>query len=244
MRLTDQFRAPTLLFSGGKDSLAALLMLRAHWDDITVAWANPGAPDPAALAYIERIAQRVPHFVELRGDQPGWIERNGWPADIVPVRATQVLHGAEPAAVRFAPYTQCCDANMWEPIRRYMADSGCTLCITGQRRAEKLRNRTRDEEFNEIDGIVFWNILNDWTDDQVFGFLRERAEPLPPGYERGARSSSDCWNCTAYLDHNAPRLQALRRDDPTRWEIVRPVLSELALRIEAETRPLFDLVGA
>ena len=66
-------RKAILLFSGGKDSLAALLFLRAHWDSITVLWANPGGAHPRLLEYMASIRRRVPHFVEVQGRSREWI---------------------------------------------------------------------------------------------------------------------------------------------------------------------------
>lgn len=216
-----------LLFSGGKDSLAALLFLRAHWSDITVLWANPGGAHPRLVDYMAQIRARVPHFVEVNGRSREWIARFGWPADVVPVRWTDLEHGADAPRVRFVPYTQCCSANMWQPLRDYIDASGVPLIITGQKGSDALRQRARDREFTDIAGRTYWNPLQTWDDERVLAFLRERGEPLPPGYDDGQSSSSDCWYCTAYLDHNTARLQRMRREEPQRWDLIGPVLAEL-----------------
>jgi 3'-phosphoadenosine 5'-phosphosulfate sulfotransferase (PAPS reductase)/FAD synthetase len=239
----EKFKSPTLLFSAGKDSLATLLTLRPHWSEISVVWSNAGASPAAVIEYMGKIAERVPNFVELRGDQPSWVSAHGWPADVVPVESTVEMHGAEQRPLTFAPRTACCGANLWAPMRRYRAETGCTLVITGQRQAEGLRNRLRDAEFSERDGVTYWSPLNAWSDADVYAYLQEQGEPLPPGYAEGATSSVDCWNCTAYLEHNAGRYAAMRRDAPEQWAQVAPVLRELGDRLRVESKPLFDLIG-
>jgi phosphoadenosine phosphosulfate reductase len=240
----SMFKHPVLLFSGGKDSLAALVSLRDHWEHIEVAWANPGAPHPRVAAYMQAIKRRVPHFVELTGKQPEWVKANGWPVDVLPCRSVLNAPGVAPGRMAFAPYQLCCGANMWRPIAEHIARSGADLVITGQRRADALRNFSRDEEFTTIDGVLYWNILNDWSDAQVFRYLEKQGEPLPPMYADGAASSTDCWNCTAYLDHNAGRIRHMRAAEPDRWQVIKPVLAELDRQLREDQQPLIDLLEA
>jgi hypothetical protein len=56
-------------------------------------------------------------------------------------------------------------------------------------------------------------------------------------------SSPDCWNCTAYLDHNAGRLSIMRKQQPQHYAIVEAVLKLLARRLHEETAPMFKLLG-
>lgn len=232
-----------LYFSGGKDSLACLLLLADHWHKVDVVWANPGAPDPETVAYMESVRAMVPRFTELRGNQPDWIRAHGWPADVVPVRRTLAGElGAGPAPVRFQSYMECCGANMWSPMRQHMAETGVTLAIMGQRREETLRNRMRDADLQVIDGVTYWHPINNWSTEQVLRFIRACGHDLPPFYDRGAESSADCWNCTAYLDHNRGRIAAMRRDDPDRYNVIEPVLVQMADALRAEAQPLFEIL--
>jgi phosphoadenosine phosphosulfate reductase len=232
-----------LFLSAGKDSLACLLLLRQFWDRIIVAWANPGEPHPRTLAYMARIQSMVPNFVELKGDQPAWIREHGWPADVVPVRRTRDGEaGAGVAAVRFQSYLTCCGANMWRPMQDYLRECGASLVIMGQRADEPMRNRMRDQELQVIDGVSYWQPINSWSAGQVMRFIKACGEELPPFYAEGAESSADCWNCTAYLDHSRGRLAAMRHDEPERFGLVAGVLRAMAVSLQAESRPLFEIL--
>lgn len=234
-----------LFFSGGKDSLACLLLLEAYWDRLTVVWVNEGAPHPETVEYMMGIAGRVPDFVELRGNQPEWIKQHGWPVDVLPVRASTAGElGAGAGPLRFQSFMTCCEANLWKPMTDYVAHTKPSLLIGGQRRGEPLRNHTRNEELQMVEGgIEYWQPLNDWTTEQVFEYIKEQGEPLPPFYADGATSSPDCWNCTAYLDHNAGRLSIMRKQQPQHYAIVEAVLKLLARRLHEETAPMFKLLG-
>lgn len=238
-----RFHNPTLLFSGGKDSLATLLRLQPYWSTLNVVWTNSGAAHPKTVEYMRGIAQRVPHFQILHGAQPQWIERHGWPADVVPVQSMPVMHGAEPRPIRFMPRTACCTHNLWLPVHRYILDTGCTLVITGQRGDEPLRNRARDAATSVIDGVTYWSPLHDWSHEQVMRYLQEQGEPLPPFYGEGVEHSIDCWNCTAYLDHNVKWFERMRTTEPDRWEAVRPILEDLDRRIRDDSEALRVVIG-
>ena len=234
----------TLFFSAGKDSLACLLLLKDYWSQIDVVWANPGAPYPEVEAYMRRIASLVPSFVELGGEQPQWIAAHGWPADVVPVRSTASGEaGAGPADVRFQPYFSCCGHNMWQPMQRHLDSAKPGLVIMGQRREETLRNRMRDERLQTLDDVEYFQPINEWTAAQVFAYLESQGAELPPLYEHGLDSSPDCWNCTAYLDHNQARLKRMRAHEPLRWTVIQPALQSLQRAIEQQTAPLDALLN-
>lgn len=210
---------------------------------IDVVWANPGAPHPKTLEYMRGVSEAVPSFIEIRGNQPDWIKQHGWPADVVPARLTTIGElGAGPPRIKLQPYFQCCGMNMWQPIHQYIERSGHTLVITGQRKEESMRNRMRDEKLQQVDGVEYFQPLNDWTELDVFRFIAESGHVMPPFYEAGATSSPDCWNCTAYLDHNESRLMAMKKYEPERWAAIQPVLQATAEAIRSESSSLERLV--
>jgi len=52
----------------------------------------------------------------------------------------------------------------------------------------------------------------------------------------------DCWNCTAYLDENAGRMEYMRAFHPQKAETVSAILRELFDRIHQDTQSLRELL--
>jgi PP-loop superfamily ATP-utilizing enzyme len=52
----DRHAKAILFFSGGKDSLACLHLLREYWDRVLVVWANPGEALPELRAQMDECA--------------------------------------------------------------------------------------------------------------------------------------------------------------------------------------------
>lgn len=240
----EQHGRGILFFSAGKDSLATLLALREHWSKLTVVWANPGAPHPAVVEYMDRISHIVPQFVEIKGNQPEWIRENGWPLDVVPIRSTAAGQQTEGInGPRFTSFLACCSANMWMPMEQYVKDNAHTLLIYGQRKAEHLRNRVCDADIQVIDGMTRWQPINNWSDEAVWDYVRTSDIAPCALYDIGATSSVDCWNCTAYSDHSAGFLRYLRDVETDRWDVIQPVLRSAARSIAQDAGHLFELIG-
>jgi phosphoadenosine phosphosulfate reductase len=242
-KLLDKHGHGILCFSAGKDSLACLQLLRPHLDRITLVWVDAGASAPETLTYMRKVAASVPHFRTVHGRQPQVVKEFGWPADVVPARGTLAgSYGAGPRPVMFQPYTDCCARSMWEPLSSFIRTCGTDLVILGQRKQEALRNRLRDEVLQVIGGVTYFQPLNDWDSDEVWQYLEASGLELPPFYAEGAESSVDCWNCTAYLDHNQSRLRRMQETEPERFAPVARVLTELQLQLRADVAPLDNLL--
>jgi phosphoadenosine phosphosulfate reductase len=213
-----------LQFSGGKDSLACLMLLRERWAEMYVLWVNTGAAYPSTVEYMESWRNRLPHFVEVKSDQPAQMARYGYPSDVVPIRFTEVgrLMGMNPSYL-IQDYLACCNANIWQPMAQKTRELGAKFIIRGQRSAEG-RKAPFTNGYVE-DGVTYLLPIEDWTTDEVFRYLNEIGEPIPPYYLEGERSGRDCWDCTAYLDDNVERIKALPRDK-------REIVEERLVKIE------------
>lgn len=183
--------------------------MREQWSDLHVFWLNTGAAYDEVAAYMERIRALVPNFHEIPGAQQLSIEQFGWPADVVPVSATRdghSVHGTK--GLMFQSYLQCCARSIWVPMYEAMVKYGVTHIYRGQRRSDT--RRAPITSGTVVDGITYLFPIEDWTREQVFSYCHEHChEWIPPYYESGERTSRDCWNCTAYLDDNVERINAL-----------------------------------
>lgn len=212
-----------LQFSAGKDSAACLYLLEPFWDRLTVAWMNPGNPTQEVVAYMRRIANLVPNFLEVKGKQPEWIRQNGYPVDVLPFPSTQLGRiASDLQTMRFASAESCCRANMWKPMAEAVIAGGYTAVIRGQKSCDSLKIPITSGTV--IDGVEYYFPLEDWTDERVFDFIGPN---LPPGYARGLHCSIDCRNCTAYAAEHRGLVEDLLHEEPEAAAEIRAVHLEL-----------------
>lgn len=223
-----------LQFSGGKDSVACLYLLRPRWHEIIVAWVNTGMAFPETLEQMESIRKLVPHFHEVKSQQN--IAQCGYPADVVPVHATTIGRAMEGRDdVRFQPRYACCAAALWMPMNEAMKQLGAKIVIRGQKNSDRLSSPIRSGAV--VDGIEYQFPLEDWTDEDVYAFLKEQGVSLPPNYER-MNTGLDCWNCTAYLSENVGKFGYMRERHPDKYREVMGILNQLDHDIQRAGAPL------
>lgn len=225
-----------LQFSGGKDSLLCLHLLREDWPDITVAWINTGAAFPETIEQMELTRELVPHFLEFNSHQS--IEQRGYPADVLPVKSTaigQVCEGPRPH--RFQSRYDCCKAALWDPMQVAMKALGATCIIRGQKACDARRSPIKHGDV--IEGVRYEFPLEEWSDADVVAELIALGA-LPDNYVH-LPSGLDCWNCTAYLEENRAKPAYLKRFHPEKLDVLRPVYAELLAMTDQDLNPLREL---
>ena len=170
--LFEKHERVALLFSGGKDSLACLYLLRPFWQKLQVLWVNTQATLPEQRAQMADIATKVPNFTEVISDQPTNIATFGLPTDIVPVRQTVMgSHFTQtPLKVKLQSSLECCLLNIWQPAFMAVRACGATMIVTGQRNTDKRRSPIKHGETCE--GMQYCYPLQDWSTQRVFDFLK------------------------------------------------------------------------
>jgi ubiquinone/menaquinone biosynthesis C-methylase UbiE/3'-phosphoadenosine 5'-phosphosulfate sulfotransferase (PAPS reductase)/FAD synthetase len=196
-----------LQFSGGKDSIACLHLWRDKLEETMVMWCNSGAAYPETIEYMERIREQVPHFMEVRGNQPAVIREYGYPSDVVPV-----LSATHPALVhdRAGPLIQsfidCCGRSIWAPLHQATIRLGVSRIVRGQRNSERLTGPAKHGDI--IDGIEYVLPLQDWSEAEVFAYLKSVGAEVPSYYNKEP-TSRDCWSCTAFRFESRERVNNL-----------------------------------
>lgn len=196
-----------LSFSGGKDSLACLYLLRPWWDRLTVYWMNPGNPFPETVALMERVRTMVPHFKEVAGRQREIIALDGWPSDVVPHRYTSdgnAIFGATEFKVQSR--LQCCIRSLMLPTYQAMLADGVTCCIRGKRHDEADKTGLTSGFVTEH-GMELVFPIYEWGAEQVLAYLAEQGVELPKFYQH-AKHSLDCMDCTAWWGEGLSRYLA------------------------------------
>lgn len=195
-----------LQFSGGKDSLACLYVMRPWLDRITVYWLNTGRVFPETVQTVEAVKAFIPHFVEIKSDVDAVHAQFGMPSDIVPASATPlgrlVGHGKPAIQDRYS----CCFQVVMRPLHERIIADGATLIIRGQRNDDPLKPALRSGMVDA--GIEYLFPVEDWSTRQVMDYLRQHNAPIPRFYEM-LDEAPDCMTCTAWWEKGVSKY--LRR---------------------------------
>lgn len=223
MDVFDRHAKAVLQFSGGKDSLACLHMLQPYWEQITVLWVNTGDSFPETRDQMGDVARMVPHFLEVRSQQPAQNGRHGPPADVVPVWDTPLGRMVDETR-RFRVQTPfaCCSENIWHPLDQATRSIGATLVIRGQRNEEGKKSPIRSGHVEG--GLEYFFPLEGWSRARVLEFLASKDVSLPAHYAC-MDTSLDCQHCTAYLSENAGKFTYLRERHPKTYKAVQERLT-------------------
>lgn len=183
-----------LQFSGGKDSLAVAYLLREHWERITFYHVDTGDLLPEVQDVVATIEWQVPKFVRISTDAPGWLDAVGLPSDLVPTTSTAAGLAVGLSGRRIVDRFDCCASNIMAPMHHRMLSDGITLAIRGTKRCDMPR---LPHEGGQTDSYYLWLPIVDWSDADVFAYLREVGAPICRVYENGTQSP-ECATCPAW----------------------------------------------
>lgn len=207
-----------LQFSGGKDSIACLLLLKDQLHRITVLWLNTGDPLPEYAAQMERVRALAPNFVEVNTDLQNSVEAHGWPVDVLPLRNDKhVQFMTNQERLPLQGFMGCCMNNLMRPMHDATAALGATLIIRGQKRADA--HKSPLQSGNVVGGVEYWFPVEDWTDAQVLSYIGNT--DLLPAHFEPHHTSLDCWSCTAYLGEHEWKQPYLDQHHPEKGAEVR-----------------------
>ena len=224
----DRHEKIALSFSGGKDSLACVYLLRDRLDDITIYHVDTGDLLPEMRESVARVEAFAPHFVRIETHVSDWIAEHGLPTDLLPHSAHPVGQVMGEPRHRLVGRYDCCYANlMWPVFERVQAD-GNTLLIRGTKRVDMNRLPAQDGEV--VFGVEIHLPLLEWSHEQVFAFLALNSVPIPRVYEL-VTNSPECARCSAWWGER--RAEYLKKYHPQLWrdydDRLQIVINEIAL---------------
>lgn len=187
-----------LQFSGGKDSIACLLLLAEHLNKITVYHLDSGDTFPETREFVREVADSVPHFVTVPGRVKAVTAQYGIPSDIVPCGSSWAGQLAGDTDVPMLSRYECCFMSIQQPMHERMVADGVTLIIRGQKNSDAHTGPYQSGDV--VSGVEFLYPLADWTDEDVFDYLHLNDVKLPRFYEEGLPSAPDCMTCSAWWD--------------------------------------------
>jgi phosphoadenosine phosphosulfate reductase len=164
-----------------EDMVLADMILRAGLP-ITIFTLETGRLHRETLGVLDRIKETYGYDVALYRPQAeavdAYVKQNGLNAfyDSVEMRK------------------ECCRIRKVEPLERALA--GNKAWVTGQRRAQSATRSALDvQEQDDAHGMIKFNPLADWSEQDVWHYIRSNAVPYNPLHDKGYPSIG-CEPCT------------------------------------------------
>lgn len=224
------------LFSGGKDSTAALYHMKPYWDRMVVGWIDTGDLCEEIREFILNIGKEVPNFVSITSNSIKWREENGWPSPVVPIDYTglgQVVNGDKP--IKICAYLDCCKANIWDQIPPLVQHVNATAVLTGQKQSDHAKDPRENGTW--IDGAQYFYPINSWSDDEVREYLVELGITDPRFFTDD--TSIDCKTCTGYPEYT-DRSNYIKVHHPDahnevqrRWRLIKQAVDTSVASLDA-----------
>jgi len=229
----SSYERVALQFSGGKDSLACLYLLKPQLDQLTVYWCDTGDSYPETRSIIDAVRSFIPKFVVIRSDVKGWRLENGLPSDLVPARSHFLGVAYGMSQTKISNRFDCCASNIMLPMHSRMLEDGVDLVIRGTKRS--------DTGKLPADGKTpFYDILlpiRDWTNQQVFEYLEKVGAPKNPLYEYfTGMSAPECLGCTAWWDDG--KSACLKAFHQPEYAVYRENLERIAAEVHQSVAEL------
>jgi len=204
---TRDYKEPILLFSGGKDSLLCLLMLRDQLDHINVVFVNTGKVFPEALQFIDTIKPLCKKFIELHSDKARDWQIHGLPSDLI-----------NPIVGKYQSVKSCCYKNLTLPTINLIKALDSRLLIRGCKTTDTIYDGYKS--LSMVEGVLIYNPIENFTDYQVIEALKTYDINLPDHYNF-KHTSLDCMDCTGYLKDTKDRLELLKVKYPEAYAEVK-----------------------
>ncbi len=188
-RLEDMVRSIARNFSpaalasslGAEDMVLTDAILRLGVD-IEIFTLNTGKLHPETLALLEAVEERYGYRIRTFEPDPRAVE------------AFREAHGDDGIYRSISIRKRCCEIRKLAPLK--LALAGKRAWITGLRRAQSItRADIGEREFDVQHGLVKFNPLAHWSEEEVWDYLRAFHVPYNPLHDQGFRSIG-CAPCT------------------------------------------------
>lgn len=228
-------------FSGGRDSTAALYLLREYWGRMEVYHLDTGDQFPETREVVNQVegefkAATGRAFTSITTSVDETRRVHGLASDLVPVDNTAVGRLISGRELKIISRYDCCYLTLMEPIHRQIQHDGISLLIRGQRDDEYVKQPRRSGDVDN--GIELLYPIQEWTGEQVSAYLKDNGHPVAPFYDRGARRAPECMGCTAWWDEG--RGAYMREYHPIKFEQYKSNMQAIRAEIDRQYAMLDD----
>ena len=181
-RVAIEHRPAAFATSLGAEDMVLTDMIARHRFGIEIFTLDTGRLHAETLGLLPEIARRYGRQVKIVSPEPA------------AVRVYVARHGEDAIFDSVELRKRCCEIRKVEPLGRALA--GKRAWITGMRRAQSAaRAEIAVEEPDAGRGLTKFNPLADWSDANVWDYLRTFEVPSNPLHQRGYPSIG-CEPCT------------------------------------------------
>ena len=197
----DKIINPVVAFSGGKDSLVVLDLVRRIKPDVVGVFENTTNEYPETLRYVKTISNIIELKPKISFQE--CIKRYGLPM----MKSAAKSHG-----------NQCCIKLKEEPFREYAIKNSVTLVFTGltsdeSRNRMMMLKRMGSLYFHKRDKIWKCHPIYNWSNYEVWQYIDFKRLDYNPIYDVLGRSARcGCRLCTAYLSWKERTSQYNEKD--------------------------------
>lgn len=222
-------------FSGGRDSLVALHLVRQRRPDVQVVFVNTGIEFPETITYVRKLAKEW--RINLHEARP---KRNFWKL----ARERGLPIGgrgngffmkdlAQKADVKLA--NACCNQLKITPARQFYSEVGTEGVVTGLRVDESLMRKLNFADYGALrfsrdyGTLVAWPLYA-WLQPDIDAYVARHTLPLNPIYGMGHQRVG-CWSCMHDMLYPDSRLFKLKETHPGMYHTLKRQFGDDMLRV-------------
>ncbi len=185
-RVAANFKPAVLASSLAAEDMVLTDLILRHRLPIGIFSLETGRLHAETLAVLDKIRDTYGYEVELFHPEAKAVEQY----------VTQ--HGSNAFYESVALRKECCRIRKVEPLQRALA--GKKAWITGQRRSQAAtRGELQVEEFDAGHGLVKFNPLAEWSENDVWDYIRANKVPYNALHDKGYPSIG-CEPCTRAIE--------------------------------------------
>ena len=197
-------KPPTVAFSGGKDSLATLLLvLKALGPKIKIIFIDTGIEFPETVKYTLKVLQQL------------GLENN---VLVRTVNGNVFWQTVEKFGPPGRDYRICCKTNKLGPTTQLIKENFPNGCLTfiGQRKYESERRSKEPKIWRNpwVPGQIGASPIHNWTALQTWLYIFDACTPYNPLYETGFFRIG-CWVCPAL---KLAEIENIKKTHPALWK--------------------------
>src|SRR2546423_1297169 len=185
-RIVAQYRAPALASAFGAESMVLIDLIARHGFPVPVFTLDTGRLPQETYGLMDRVRERYGLTIET------------YSPDANAVEAFVRMNGVNAFYRSVELRERCCAIRKTAPLARALA--GRDAWITGLRRAQSVtRSDLSVEAFDAEHGLTKFNPMVDWSEAEVWSYIRHHDVPTNPLHALGYPSIG-CAPCTRAIE--------------------------------------------